>query len=109
MEDLRRATNTKLAESKAALEETAEGKVEQLRRLFDKLLGDTREAQAQECKVIVQDKLDESQRLQDKEFLEKLANAVRALDQKMTGDMQNFVDRSIKTHGDEIRNALGDA
>ena len=38
LEDLRRATNTKLAESKAALEDTAEGKVEQLRRLFEKQL-----------------------------------------------------------------------
>ena len=59
--------------------------------------------------MIVQDKLDESQRQQDKDFDAKLANAIRALEQKMTGDMQNFVDRSIKTHGDETRVALGDA
>ena len=58
---------------------------------------------------MVQDKLEDSQRQQDKDFDLKLVNAIRAFDQKITGDMQTFVDRSIKTHGDEIRIALGDA
>ena len=40
LEDLRRASNTKLAEQKATLEESADGKLEQLKRLFEKLLAD---------------------------------------------------------------------
>lgn len=70
------ATNTKLKQMKEIIDNQSENRLNELKRLLEKQINDSKMAEDQSIRITIHDKLEESQRQQDREFEDKLQSAV---------------------------------
>ena len=66
------ATNTKLKQMKEIIDNQNENRLNELKRLLEKQINDSKMTEDQSIRITIHDKLEESQRQQDREFEDKL-------------------------------------
>ena len=102
------ATNTKLKQMKEIIDNQSENRLNELKRLLEKQINDSKMAEDQSIRITIHDKLEESQRQQDREFEDKLQSAVNNTLSKAKAEAETQVSAAIKATNDKFHARLVD-
>ena len=102
------ATNTKLKQMKEIIDNQSENRLNELKRLLEKQINDSKMSEDQSIRITIHDKLEESQRQQDREFEDKLQSAVNNTLSKAKAEAETQVSVAIKATNDKLHARLVD-
>lgn len=102
------ATNTKLKQMKEIIDNQNENRLNELKRLLEKQINDSKMTEDQSIRITIHDKLEESQRQQDREFEDKLQSAVNNTLSKAKAETETLVSAAIKGVNDKFYARLVD-
>ena len=102
------ATNTKLKQMKEIIDNQNENRLNELKRLLEKQINDSKMTEDQSIRITIHDKLEESQRQQDREFEDKLQSAVNNTLSKAKAEAETQVSAAIKATNDKFHARLVD-
>ena len=96
------ATNTKLKQMKEIIDNQSENRLNELKRLLEKQINDSKMSEDQSIRITIHDKLEESQRQQDREFEDKLQSAVNNTLSKAKAETETQVSAATKAISEKI-------